>query len=240
METKLNFEHEFTSLCDLLGEKSTNLFQLLGQPDDIDANADRTFVCYNSNHSFWGFNDNLIFTLQMPIADSFGHHFQTDDLYFTFNGLKLGMSKDDVISTIGQPLSFGTYRWVLQKVKTSYGNDIDISIEFRESEEDVFYLSSFDAHLIEKEPIISSSTQKPKSGCFIATACYGDYNSEEVLVLREFRDNVLLNSLVGKLFVRFYYFTSPPIAQIIEKYSNLKTFIRNWFLSPIIRILKKQ
>lgn len=80
---------------------------------------------------------------------------------------------------------------------------------------------------------------KSKS-CFIATACYGDYNSEEVLFLRKFRDNVLQKSFVGNIFVKIYYFVSPPIAKIIKKSSFLKTFIRNWLLSPIIHALKKR
>lgn len=41
--------------------------------------------------------------------------------------------------------------------------------------------------------------------CFIATAVYGDKNAPQVQKLREFRDNVLMQSSTGRAFVNFYY-----------------------------------
>lgn len=43
------------------------------------------------------------------------------------------------------------------------------------------------------------------SECFIATAVYGDINAPEVEVLREFRDNVLRESGLGRMAIDFYY-----------------------------------
>lgn len=377
MGKKKNFEDEFISLCNLLGENPYKLFEKLGKPDDSDENESRTYVCFNSNHSLFGFNNKKVFRLQMPIADSSGEAFETDEPYYTFNGLKIGMSKDEVISVWGQPQSSGDYRWRLGNVQTSSGRDIDLHINFSESEEDVYYLSCFEAVLIEKEPfedvllkasnfigcnessvintlgnpekttiaksgdtkylfymnldivfiiplntgivervvspvtltdskiesgyfnlhgiklgeskdrvsmvwgnpeikaedfwvysdktgttsngykfeteitfkdgiladfqstLVRQTTPKAKSGCFVATACYGDYNANEVIILREFRDNVLLNSKAGKLFVKFYYFASPPIAIIIEKSTFLKILVRKGLLTPFIRILRQ-
>jgi len=45
--------------------------------------------------------------------------------------------------------------------------------------------------------------------CFIATAVYGSYDNPNVLKLRSFRDTILNNSLLGKLFIRFYYKIGP-------------------------------
>jgi len=73
-----------------------------------------------------------------------------------------------------------------------------------------------------------------ESGCFIATACYGNYDAPEVLILRNFRDKVLLNSKVGRIAVRFYYFTSPPIAKLLDKSERMKIFVRKNILAPII------
>jgi hypothetical protein len=44
-----------------------------------------------------------------------------------------------------------------------------------------------------------------ESDCFVATAVYGNANAPQVEALREFRDNVLMQSKVGKAFVNFYY-----------------------------------
>lgn len=64
-----------------------------------------------------------------------------------------------------------------------------------------------------------------KGRCFIATAAF-DYNSPEVQVLSFFRDQYLLKSILGKIFVICYYTVSPPIAQFLDKNPSLKPFVR--------------
>ena len=44
-----------------------------------------------------------------------------------------------------------------------------------------------------------------KSGCFVATTVYGDYNAKEVISLRIYRDEVLSKSQLGKIFISNYY-----------------------------------
>jgi len=41
--------------------------------------------------------------------------------------------------------------------------------------------------------------------CFIASAVYGDSDAPEVDVLRDFRDNVLVDSTLGRTLANFYY-----------------------------------
>lgn len=77
-----------------------------------------------------------------------------------------------------------------------------------------------------------------KEHCFIATAAYGSEMSEEVVSLKQYRDNVLLHKAWGRAFVKFYYLISPPIARAISKKSIAKALIR-FFLKPIIAIAKK-
>jgi hypothetical protein len=51
-----------------------------------------------------------------------------------------------------------------------------------------------------KNSVVSSLyISEKESGCFIATAVYGSYSAPEVAVLRHFRDEILLNGLLGKL-----------------------------------------
>ena len=85
------------------------------------------------------------------------------------------------------------------------------------------------------QALIASSTQ---SKCFIATAAYGSPQEPEVMVLRHFRDETLLQSTLGTLAVKAYYTVSPPIADFIRDKETLKTIVRAG-LTPVIYGLEK-
>lgn len=55
-----------------------------------------------------------------------------------------------------------------------------------------------------------------KTGCFIATAAMGSFDDPVVLLLRQFRDRVLVHSRAGNVFVEVYYKLSPTLAENIE------------------------
>ncbi|MBI2353473.1 MAG: choice-of-anchor D domain-containing protein [Deltaproteobacteria bacterium] len=74
-------------------------------------------------------------------------------------------------------------------------------------------------------------------GCFIATAAYGSYLDPHVMVLRHFRDDVLLKSGPGTAFVRFYYHYSPPVADFIAQHDTLRMLMR-FALTPLIFAVK--
>ena len=74
-------------------------------------------------------------------------------------------------------------------------------------------------------------------GCFIATAVYG-YQSYKLEIFRNFRDCILLKNKLGKLFVQFYYATSPEIANYIRKRKLVKKFVLYLFIEPIYKMLK--
>ena len=74
-------------------------------------------------------------------------------------------------------------------------------------------------------------------GCFIATVCYGGYDTPEVIELRRFRDDVLLKTTTGKLFVKLYYKFSPDISKAIGKSDTLKKYIRKYFLDKIFNYI---
>ena len=80
-------------------------------------------------------------------------------------------------------------------------------------------------------------TQKQTSECFIATAAYGTPYDSKIDVLRNWRDDSLKSSILGRIFIRNYYFFSPPIASIVAKSSALRGIVR-LILSPIIHLLK--
>lgn len=85
----------------------------------------------------------------------------------------------------------------------------------------------------------SSSNAEAKTGpCFIATAVYGSPLAPEVEVFRQFRDETLLSSKLGTLFVRTYYSFSPPLAFLVSKMQFLKSITRLFLLDPILLLLK--
>ncbi|GBE18730.1 restriction endonuclease [archaeon BMS3Abin16] len=76
------------------------------------------------------------------------------------------------------------------------------------------------------------------SRCFIATAVYGTPHAAELIVLRNFRDEVLLTNSIGQRFTRAYYKTSPPIAKIISKSILLRKIVGHFFVFPATKIIK--
>ena len=85
-------------------------------------------------------------------------------------------------------------------------------------------------------PVSNTVYKESKSGCFIATACYGDYVAPEVMVLRQFRDKILLTNFIGESFVRFYYAVSPPIANFIVRRTRLRKIIKLLIVEPAVKL----
>jgi len=95
----------------------------------------------------------------------------------------------------------------------------------------------FDNRLHYKYGAAYSNNPPSDQGCFIATAAYGTPMAEEIGVLRLLRDQKLLPTTLGTLLVRFYYRTSPPIADIIRRVGYLRKGIR-LILNPLIKKLR--
>ncbi len=83
------------------------------------------------------------------------------------------------------------------------------------------------------------SGPSPGSRCFIATAAFGSPMAPEVVLLRSFRDSYLLTNGPGRMFVEFYYWISPPIADFISHDEHLKQITR-MALAPVIYCVKNR
>lgn len=78
---------------------------------------------------------------------------------------------------------------------------------------------------VSQTPIQQTIKAPSKKGCYIATAVYGSYDCPEVWVLRRYRDNHLNKTILGRMFIRIYYATSPIVVRI---FSKQKWFNRLW------------
>ena len=78
-----------------------------------------------------------------------------------------------------------------------------------------------------------------KKGCFIATAIYGSHLAPEVIILRDYRDHVLMKNIFGRLCVTIYYCVSPTIARFIRRNVFVKYIIRRFILDPILCRISK-
>ncbi|PWM81274.1 MAG: hypothetical protein DBY41_04190 [Clostridium sp.] len=68
--------------------------------------------------------------------------------------------------------------------------------------------------------------QSSNSGCYIATAVYGSYTHPQTMVLRAYRDGILLKNPFGRAFVRAYYATSPTLVKYLGDTEWFKRFWR--------------
>lgn len=65
-----------------------------------------------------------------------------------------------------------------------------------------------------------------RTGCFVATATYGNDDEIEVLFLRAYRDNYLRNNLLGRFFIWLYYNVSPYPAWVVLRVPLLQKISR--------------
>jgi hypothetical protein len=72
-----------------------------------------------------------------------------------------------------------------------------------------------------------------ENSCFIATAAYGSPLEKNVKVLRAFRDQILLKTSAGQLFVKAYYLLSPPLAKWIGQSATRRSVART-MLTPLV------
>ncbi len=83
----------------------------------------------------------------------------------------------------------------------------------------------------------SKSSPSARSGCYIATMAYGDYNHPQVMILRQFRDNVLDKSAFGKWFIKTYYHYSPKLVEKLKNKKIINSIIRKT-LNQFIKLIK--
>ena len=75
-----------------------------------------------------------------------------------------------------------------------------------------------------------------RTGCFVATATYGNDDEIEVRFLRAYRDRYLQTNVLGKCFIWLYYNIAPYPAWVVLRVSVLRRICRSvldWIVTAI-------
>lgn len=80
---------------------------------------------------------------------------------------------------------------------------------------------------------------RKRKECFIATAIYGKDSAPELIILKNYRDFVLMKNYFGRLFVSIYYIMSPTIATFVNRNKVIKYIIRRFILDPLLSRISK-
>ena len=71
-------------------------------------------------------------------------------------------------------------------------------------------------------------------GCYIATAVYGSYDCPQVWTLRRYRDNILIKTFYGRVFIRLYYIFSPALVRCFKN----SLWFKRMCLQPLNKFVK--
>tara|TARA_B100000795_G_C22664514_1_gene385421 strand:+ start:320 stop:850 length:531 start_codon:yes stop_codon:yes gene_type:complete len=85
----------------------------------------------------------------------------------------------------------------------------------------------------------NSSSDSSSEGCYIATMAYGDYEHPQVLELRKFRDEILKQSFLGRIFIILYYKFSPFMVKKLKEKERINIKIKELLDKFIYKIIKK-
>ena len=76
-------------------------------------------------------------------------------------------------------------------------------------------------------------------GCYIATAVYGSYQHPSVLILRKFRDVYLKKRILGRAFIKIYYYFSPKMTSIFHGKSKINSISKK-ILNRVVIFLRNK
>ena len=85
---------------------------------------------------------------------------------------------------------------------------------------------------------VGKTVSTATDGCYIATMAYGNYNHPQVMELRNFRDQFLNKSMLGRSFIRFYYKYSPILVEKLKDKPKANKVIRT-LLDKLIKTIRK-
>ena len=175
--------------------------------------------------------DQIEVTVEMDMGEMRAYHFEPDTIEQSFHEYYIDVGECgrlycDSVFIINYPPGYGPYALVTAGesytgIMRDIPDDFKIKDSFRINFENAWgYASYFD---------IDSEAQwiedHPSPGNCAAESIYGD-NSEEVILLRYVRDNILSKILFGQQLIKLYYLWSPVIVRAMEGDARFKEEIK--------------
>lgn len=125
---------------------------------------------------------------------------------------------------------FSNPKIVYNGVALGVANISDVSQVIRNNRESI---ANFQAAVSTPEAVnfnncqqVGSSDNQKLDLCVMATAAYGSPVSDELVVLRTFRDQYLIHWPLGTDLVHLYYYWGQKLVPFIKKYKVLKIFVK--------------
>lgn len=154
MTTTKSFKEEFYLLCEPIGVKLSMLTSQLGNYDDISKDEHRAFVWFKNSNALFRIKNNHVDHLSIPKADAYGHKYEGPKEYYTLDGIKIGITKEEVIKKWGEPTGKSNRGWSYENksIILQSGLKIVIGVGFDEDENDEFRVHQFSAGMGVEQP----------------------------------------------------------------------------------------
>ena len=140
----------------------------------------------------------------------------------------------DAILKKFKPVKSKIIKGSVYELRTKLINDEKYTIKFSCRDENKYDVNQ----LLDKHLGFGLTKNDPKTNCYIATVCYENPFSLEVLAFKKFRDEKLSNLALGRFLIKTYYKYSPKISRILYDKSINYKLIKLIILNPIYRLIK--
>lgn len=172
------------------------------------------------------------------VVSAFNQYDVLKDDYQIIHGFKR-LAAFSILNAIGAGASAYendiNFRSIIDEISRSTNSEVVISTQLLKSKYPAIYRlnAEFFAQLEKVTQEISrkqqyqqqyqySNTNNSSDSCFVVTATYGTPYAPEVTKYRYFRDEYLVNNLLGRKFISYYYRFGPIAANYIKKHPNVK------------------
>jgi len=206
--------------------------------------------CYNPSTATVDVGGVVIFSNTDGAAHTFSSGVPSDDiigLEFNSGMLSAGDSAEWTPENVGEfPYFCMIHPWmdgliIVQEVEESHTEEVEESHTEEVEESHTEEVEESHTEEVEESKVVTNlESEENGGGCLIATAAYGSELSPQVQLLREIRDNQLLNTESGTSFMNtfndVYYSFSPTIADM-ERESPMFKEIVKISLTPMLSSL---